>query len=55
MRERAEFQKPCLAVSENESQIIIGTERAFTFDYTFDSSSIQEDVFCETTKDLIDG
>ncbi|GAV08791.1 hypothetical protein RvY_18434 [Ramazzottius varieornatus] len=55
VRERAEFQKPCLAVSEDESQIIIGTERAFTFDYTFDSNSVQEDVFCETTKDLIDG
>ncbi|XP_055333423.1 kinesin-like protein KIF21A isoform X2 [Paramacrobiotus metropolitanus] len=54
-REREEFQSACLAVALAESQIIIGTERAFTFDYTFNSDTEQNDVFHITTKELVDG
>ena len=58
-REKVERCRSCLATSPDSSnpQIIIGKDRAFTFDYVFDSSpssGSQEQVYATTVRPLID-
>ncbi|OQV19332.1 Kinesin-like protein KIF21A [Hypsibius exemplaris] len=53
-REQANFQHSGLTLTA-DSQVIINNEKAFTYDYTFDVDSEQEDIFITTTRDLVDG
>jgi hypothetical protein len=53
-RERLEMCKICTYVTPNEPQVTLGTDKSFTFDYMFDISSQQGDVFNECIKNLID-
>uniref|UniRef100_UPI00358F8609 chromosome-associated kinesin KIF4-like n=1 Tax=Myxine glutinosa TaxID=7769 RepID=UPI00358F8609 len=54
-RELAEGCKTCISFVPGEPQIIVGTEKAFTFDYTFDPATEQEEVFNVTVVPLLRG
>uniref|UniRef100_UPI0035902298 chromosome-associated kinesin KIF4A-like n=2 Tax=Myxine glutinosa TaxID=7769 RepID=UPI0035902298 len=54
-RELAEGCKTCISFVPGEPQIIVGTEKAFTFDYTFDPATEQEEVFNATVAPLLCG
>uniref|UniRef100_A0A8C4Q3F9 Kinesin-like protein n=1 Tax=Eptatretus burgeri TaxID=7764 RepID=A0A8C4Q3F9_EPTBU len=54
-RELAEGCEPCISFVPGEPQIIVGTEKAFTFDYVFDPATEQEEVFNVTVAPLLRG
>lgn len=54
-RERIDMCKICTYVTPNEPQVTLGSDKAFTFDYMFDLSSKQEDIFNTCVKQLVDG
>ncbi|XP_029304839.1 kinesin family member 4 [Cottoperca gobio] len=45
----------CLTFVPGEPQVIVGTEKAFTYDYVFDSTAEQEEVFNTTVSPLLCG
>ncbi|CAG8451419.1 10408_t:CDS:10 [Acaulospora morrowiae] len=44
----------CLSTIPDTTQIVIGTDRSFTFDYVFPSDTEQQDVFQDCAKPLLD-
>lgn len=53
-RERIEMCKICTYVTPNEPQVTLGTDKSFTFDYVYDTNVIQERVFNECVRHLVD-
>ncbi|XP_032388585.1 kinesin family member 4 [Etheostoma spectabile] len=45
----------CLTFVPGEQQVIVGTEKAFTYDYVFDPTAEQEEVFNTTVSPLLGG
>uniref|UniRef100_A0A8C5AS56 Kinesin-like protein n=1 Tax=Gadus morhua TaxID=8049 RepID=A0A8C5AS56_GADMO len=45
----------CLTFSPGEPQVIVGTEKAFTYDYVFDPMAEQEEVFTVAVSPLLSG
>uniref|UniRef100_A0A3P9LEZ8 Kinesin family member 4 n=2 Tax=Oryzias latipes TaxID=8090 RepID=A0A3P9LEZ8_ORYLA len=45
----------CLAFVPGEPQVIVGTEKAFTYDYVFDPTAEQEEVFSSAVSPLLRG
>ncbi|XP_034745087.1 kinesin family member 4 [Etheostoma cragini] len=45
----------CLTFVRGEQQVIVGTEKAFTYDYVFDPTAEQEEVFNTTVSPLLSG
>ncbi|KAM9846585.1 kinesin family member 4 [Aulostomus maculatus] len=45
----------CLTFVPGEPQVIVGTEKAFTYDYVFDPTAEQEEVFTTTISPLLSG
>lgn len=45
----------CTAVTPGEPQIILGTDKAFTFDYVFDIESLQAEIYSSCVERLVDG
>lgn len=45
----------CTQVTPNEPQVILGADKAFTFDYVFDTDSCQVDIYTDCVEKLIDG
>ncbi|XP_042355928.1 kinesin family member 4 [Plectropomus leopardus] len=45
----------CLTFVPGEPQVIVGTEKAFTYDYVFDPTTEQEEVFNTTVSPLLSG
>jgi len=45
----------CTLVTPGEPQIVLGKDKAFTFDYVFDLNSHQEQIYLNCCKELIDG
>lgn len=45
----------CLAFVPGEPQVIVGTEKAFTYDYVFDPAAEQEEVFSTAISPLLRG
>lgn len=45
----------CTTVTPGEPQIILGKDKAFTFDNVFDTPSAQDEVYSTCIKDLING
>lgn len=54
-KEKLEAQSSCLRVHETEAQVIIGKDRAFTFDFVFGEESTQRKVYDEACAPLVAG
>jgi len=54
-KERIDMCQICTSVTPGEPQIIIGKDKAFTFDYVFDLNCGQANVFNTCAKELIEG
>lgn len=54
-REIIDMCRICTQVTPDEPQIVLGTDKAFTYDYVFDVSSSQAEIYQECVKRLIDG
>ncbi|XP_030383515.1 kinesin-like protein KIF21A isoform X2 [Scaptodrosophila lebanonensis] len=54
-RELIDMCRICTTVIPGEHQIILGSDKAFTFDYVYDTSSIQADIYNECVARLVEG
>ncbi|OCT65724.1 hypothetical protein XELAEV_18041964mg [Xenopus laevis] len=54
-KENNEGCKMCLTFVPGEQQVIVGTEKSFTYDYVFDPSAEQEEVYNSAVAPLIKG
>lgn len=54
-REIIDMCRICTQVTPNEPQIVLGTDKAFTYDYLFDVCSTQADIYQQCVKRLVDG
>lgn len=45
----------CTQVTPNEPQIVLGTDKAFTYDFVFDTESMQSDVYEKCVENLVEG
>ncbi|XP_045892214.1 kinesin-like protein KIF21A isoform X13 [Micropterus dolomieu] len=54
-REKIEGCHICTYVMPGEPQVILGKDKAFTYDYMFDMDSQQEDIYTTCTEKLIEG
>ena len=54
-RERIEMCRVCTSVTPGEPQVVIGQDKAFTFDYVFDMNTGQQQVYNACASRLIDG
>ena len=45
----------CLTFTSGNPQVILGQDRAFTYDYVFDPSTPQEAVYSDCVKNLVKG
>uniref|UniRef100_A0A3B3ZZ34 Kinesin motor domain-containing protein n=1 Tax=Periophthalmus magnuspinnatus TaxID=409849 RepID=A0A3B3ZZ34_9GOBI len=54
-RERVEGCHVCTAVTPSEPQVVLGSDRAFTFDLVFDMDATQEQVYHSATHRLVEG
>ena len=52
-KERLEQCRPCVRTLREEGQVVIGKDRAFSFDYVFGEESSQEQVFEEACAPLV--
>ncbi|XP_071614186.1 chromosome-associated kinesin KIF4A isoform X1 [Heliangelus exortis] len=54
-KERSEGCQMCLSFVPGEPQVVVGTDKSFTYDYVFDPSVEQEEVFNTAVAPLIRG
>ena len=54
-REIIDACKICTFKTPGEPQAWIGSNKAFTYDFVYDTTSEQEEVYNETSKDLVEG
>ncbi|XP_056116380.1 kinesin-like protein KIF21A isoform X2 [Rhinichthys klamathensis goyatoka] len=54
-KEKIEGCHICTFVTPGEPQVVLGKDKAFTFDYVFDMDSQQESVYSNCTEKLIEG
>ncbi|XP_062847664.1 kinesin-like protein KIF21A isoform X2 [Trichomycterus rosablanca] len=54
-REKIEGCHICTFVTPGEPQVILGKDKAFTFDYVFDMDTQQDTIYANCTEKLIDG
>ncbi|XP_044048353.1 kinesin-like protein KIF21A isoform X3 [Siniperca chuatsi] len=54
-REKIEGCHICTYVMPGEPQVILGKDKAFTYDYMFDMDSKQDDIYTSCTEKLIEG
>lgn len=54
-REIIDMCRICTQVTPNEPQIVLGTDKAFTYDYVFDVSSTQSEVYQQCVDRLVEG
>lgn len=54
-KEVGEGCKQCIRCIPENTQVVIGNDKAFTYDYVFDTTSIQEDLYRETIIPLLEG
>lgn len=45
----------CTTVTPGEPHVILGTDKAFTFDYVFDINTIQPEVYVKCVENLVEG
>lgn len=54
-REIIDMCRICTQVTPNEPQIVLGADKAFTYDYVFDVNSGQSEIYETCVERLIDG
>jgi hypothetical protein len=54
-KEISEGCQQCLTFMKGEPQVLVGTNRAFTYDFTFGPETVQEAMYCDAVKDLVAG
>lgn len=54
-REIIDACKICVSKTPGEPQAWLGSNKAFTYDYVYETDSQQEDIYGETVKDLVEG
>lgn len=54
-REVIDMCRVCTFVTPGEPQIVLGDDKAFTFDYVFDIDSFQAEVYSSCVERLVDG
>lgn len=54
-REIIDMCRICTQVTPNEPQIVLGTDKAFTYDYLFDVDSTQSEIYQSCVERLVDG
>uniref|UniRef100_A0A8C5HWL6 Kinesin motor domain-containing protein n=1 Tax=Gouania willdenowi TaxID=441366 RepID=A0A8C5HWL6_GOUWI len=54
-KELGEGCQCCLTFVAGEQQVVVGTEKAFTYDYVFDPNAEQEEVFSTAVAPLLNG
>ncbi|XP_069485318.1 kinesin-like protein KIF21A isoform X4 [Ambystoma mexicanum] len=54
-KEKIEGCHICTFVTRGEPQVVLGKDKAFTFDHVFDIDSQQEEIFQQCTEKLIEG
>jgi len=54
-REIIDACKTCVSKTPGEPQAWLGANKAFTFDYVYDTEGTQEDIYEDTVKELIEG
>jgi len=54
-KERIDMCQICTFVTPGEPQIVIGKDKAFTFDYMFDLNCGQEQIYNTCASELIEG
>lgn len=54
-REIIDMCRICTQVTPNEPQIILGADKAFTYDYVFDVNSPQAEIYSSCVERLVDG
>ena len=54
-REEAEGSQPCLQFIQGEPQVILGKDKAFTYDHVFGPNSTQKDVYDNAVAHLVRG
>eukprot|EP00795_Rhopilema_esculentum_P012993 gene12993-3761_t len=53
--EKIDMCRVCTSVMDDSPQIVLGKDKAFTYDYVFDTTSHQEEIFKNVSRELIDG
>ncbi|KAM4677060.1 kinesin-like protein KIF21A isoform 4-T4 [Discoglossus pictus] len=54
-KEKIEGCHICTSVTPGEPQVVLGKDKAFTFDHVFDIDSRQEEIYIQCTEKLIEG
>ncbi|KAM9502295.1 kinesin-like protein KIF21A isoform 6-T6 [Salvelinus alpinus] len=54
-REKIEGCHICTFVTPGEPQVMLGKDKAFTYDYVFDMDSCQDSIYADCTEKLIEG
>ena len=54
-REGADGCQMCVSFVRGEPQVVIGKEKAFTYDYVFGPTSAQEEVYVDAISNLVKG
>lgn len=45
----------CTTVTPGEPQVTLGTDKAFTYDYVFDTTTIQDEIYSTCVSRLVEG
>lgn len=54
-REIIDMCRICTQVTPNEPQIVLGADKAFTYDYVFDVNSAQTEIYAHCVEKLVKG
>ena len=54
-QERLDMCQICTTVSPSEPQVFMGKDKAFTYDHVFNMDSLQDALYADLAKPLIDG
>ena len=53
--EKIDMCRVCTTVMDDTPQIVLGKDKAFTYDFVFDTDSQQDQIFSDVARDLIEG
>lgn len=54
-REIIDMCRVCTQVTPNEPQVLLGTDKAFTYDFVFDMDATQAEIYDKCVEKLIEG